>query len=122
MLLRCQNKFVWHEGCLSIREQYMCGASCLLSQFQALMPNWCLMNGLKNKLHLPGAAALLLSTQLPLERLNESQSHKVLSLIRYHTFWGVTGCLHEGWHLASIACMQCSCSPADSLPYFPSVS
>lgn len=51
--------------------------------------------------------------------LTESQSQKVLALLRCQRFWGDYGLLHEDLHLASPACVWCSCSPQVS--FFPSL-
>lgn len=106
-------------------ESGTCGTLSLLSQFQALAPNWRLMNGLKNKLHFPGAEGVadpLLPLRFPsscLSRLLGEAGCPIplgagfsrVSFSRCCSFWGATdfgevmGCLHEGVHLASPACV-----------------
>lgn len=128
-----------------VSESSMRGALSLSSQFQALTPNWCLMNGLKNKLHFPGveggAVPLLLlcfPSSCNLSRLLEEARCPVplgvgslrVSLTRH---WPCLGATHFGEVMggsmkacilqALLACnavahLQC----LFCLPYFSSVS
>lgn len=98
---------------------------CLMSQFQAIMPNWCLMDGSKNSLHLPGAKggavpflALCFPSSCLCRVMDETGCHVLLgasfcmgSLTQCWPFLGARhfgeamGYLHEGLHLASPACV-----------------
>lgn len=126
-------------------ESSMCGALSLSSQFQDLTPAWCLMNGLKNKLHFPGAEGgavpllpLLFPSGCSLSRpLEEARCPAPLGAgslrVSLTRRWPCLGATHFGEVMR--CCMKaCSlqalltCNTVAHLqclfflPYFPSVS